>query len=380
MKKRMVGLLLVLLLTLALACPYAGAIDADRACEECSTLLIPCTQFASQDEAAAYYLTKTDHDAFGGVYYDTDGVLVVNVVGEQPNMTTYSCDEQSAALRYQEVPYSIGDLEEVKDFLTLHMDEYSIAVLDANEMVNQVEVGLEVYTEETMEQVTTLVKSEFPGMDCLHFEDYSDCSVLATVGREPSGKSPLIDLAALPPASNTTLVPGWEIKIGNGYYTLGPCDSSSIAYSAGHGFSGSVSVIAGIIPVTNPLGYEVGRAVSYFGGSYKDWSRITAGRNITFGYTTVLMSPVAGKPIKMIGTKSGSQTGSITGTNVSVKVNGTTLTGMCSGDYLCALGDSGAGIFDNTKTPVVYHYGVQSSAVFNSSGKWAGVSYFTPLA
>lgn len=88
----------------------------------------------------------------------------------------------------------------------------------------------------------------------------------------------------------------------------------------------------------------------------------------------------------MLGATSGETSGKITHTDISVAIAPyEPMTGMCAGDYECNLGDSGAGIFDCRAKDVLTvstnanTYGIQSSGEF-LNGKWAGVSYFTPIS
>lgn len=361
--------------------------DAVTDSKKFSPALDAFPQLSSQEDAVTYYLSQSEQDNFGGIYYDDDGILVVNTVGTTPRAALYSQKNQEIGVRYQTVTYSLCDLETVKDFLAEYMDEYSILALDANEVTNQVDVCLKSYTKDTIAQIENLVRHQYPDMDCLHFEDYSDYTISFTVGYETSvqtsSETNEDNAYSLPPTSETTIIPGTQIKIKNYFYTLGPATSSSIAYSAGHGFTGKQAVSAFVSP-TDPLGISVGTASPQFGGIAMDSSTITAGLRIKFGFITQLRTPIVGKSVKMLGSVSGAQTGKIKRTNqtITVEAMGDTpkaqLFGMCEADYRCAQGDSGAGIFD-AANPLAYHYGIQSSAVFDSNKNWVGPSYFTPL-
>lgn len=115
-----------------------------------------------------------DRADFGGLYYDEEGVLVVNVAGDISGL------EPRQGMRYQEVTYPLRKLEAVKDFLADYMYEYAILVLDANEVTNQVDVCLQVYTQEAMDQLQALVTERYPDMDCLQFEDWSGRTISFT--------------------------------------------------------------------------------------------------------------------------------------------------------------------------------------------------------
>ncbi len=76
--------------------------------------------------------------------------------------------------------YALEELEAVKDYLTDYMDAHAILALDANEVTGVVDVCLQTYTQENMDQLRALMEERWPGMDCLHFEDYSDKTILFT--------------------------------------------------------------------------------------------------------------------------------------------------------------------------------------------------------
>lgn len=200
---------LVLFLSVVLLCScITGTANATADHSKGPTSFVPYFQLSSQEDAVTYYLSQSDEDSFGGIYYDDDGILVVNTVGTLPGLALYSQNSQAIGVRYQEVTHSLRDLEAVKDFLTGYMDEYSIVVLDANEVTNQVDVSLESYTEENMKEIRSLVQSQFPDMDCLYFEDYSNYTISFTVGDKPSTKTSveLSETHALPPTTETMAV------------------------------------------------------------------------------------------------------------------------------------------------------------------------------
>ncbi len=144
----------------------------------------PATPTLSADPYAlqAYYLAWADREDYGGIYYDEDGVLVVNIAGDVSGLAP------EPGVRYQEVTYPLERLEAVKDFLADYMAEYSIMMLDADEVTNLVDIGLKSYTQENMDQIRALVHDHYPDIDtdCLHFEDYSDLTISFTAGQEPA--------------------------------------------------------------------------------------------------------------------------------------------------------------------------------------------------
>ena len=91
-----------------------------------------------------YFQDQVDNSSYGGIYYDENGVLVVNIVRANYDEfsavpTTFS---DGTSVEYRVVEYSLQELETVKDTLAGYMNQYRIAMLDANEMTNQVDVAL----------------------------------------------------------------------------------------------------------------------------------------------------------------------------------------------------------------------------------------------
>lgn len=177
----------------------------------------------------------------------------------------------------------------------------------------------------------------------------------------------------------TQYLTGGKILIGNYAYTLGPALSASKAYSAGHGFSGTVDV-------KDLMGTKIGSATSHLGSLSGDWSKITPYGGEFFP-VVAKATPIAGKQVYMLGATSGETVGKITRTGVSVQFPPyVTLTDMCEGNYECNPGDSGAGLFDSgakdvlTASSNAKTYGIQSSGKFNEKGEWIGPSYFTPIS
>ena len=179
--------------------------------------------------------------------------------------------------------------------------------------------------------------------------------------------------------STTQYLTGGKILIGNYAYTLGPALSASKAYSAGHGFSGTVDV-------KDLMGTKIGSATSHLGSLSGDWSKITPYGGEFFP-VVAKATPIAGKQVYMLGATSGETAGKITRTGVSVQFPPyVTLTDMCEGNYECNPGDSGAGLFDSgakdvlTASSNAKTYGIQSAGKFNEKGEWIGPSYFTPIS
>ena len=178
-------------------------------------------------------------DEFGGIYYDGD-ILVVNVVAP----TDFG--ERSSSMRridsgmdveYRTVRYSLQELEEVKNLLTPVMDDFGISILDANEITNQVDIFLKSCDAKAVEEIKAYVAEKHGPVEFLNFVDQGNKVLISTVADRDF--SPAFDSSnGLVPdeagTARTRYFSGAEIRIGNGFYTLGPALSSSKAYSAGH--------------------------------------------------------------------------------------------------------------------------------------------------
>lgn len=288
-------------------------------------------------------------------------------------------------VEYRTVTYSLSELERIKNFLTGYMSDYSIMMLDANEITNQVDISLKDYSDDNIESIKAAVLSHGGKTDYLNFIDDSNNVIRSTVGYETDNNASPFSLYGKVPvsftakASTTQYLTGGKILIGNYAYTLGPALSASKAYSAGHGFSGTVDV-------KDLMGTKIGSATSHLGSLSGDWSKITPYGGEFFP-VVAKATPIAGKQVYMLGATSGETVGKITRTGVSVQFPPyVTLTDMCEGNYECNPGDSGAGLFDSgakdvlTASSNAKTYGIQSSGKFNEKGEWIGPSYFTPIS
>lgn len=236
-----------------------------------------------------------------------------------------------------------------------------------------------------IESIKAAVLSHGGKTDYLNFIDDSNNVIRSTVGYETDNNASPFSLYGKVPvsftakASTTQYLTGGKILIGNYAYTLGPALSASKAYSAGHGFSGTVDV-------KDLMGTKIGSATSHLGSLSGDWSKITPYGGEFFP-VVAKATPIAGKQVYMLGATSGETAGKITRTGVSVQFPPyVTLTDMCEGNYECNPGDSGAGLFDSgakdvlTASSNAKTYGIQSAGKFNEKGEWIGPSYFTPIS
>ena len=342
----------------------------------------------TEDEFAEMLAAEMPSKEFGGLYYEGD-TLVVNVVAAQKSESLSSRFNEKAPgavnVEYRTVTYSLSELERIKNFLTEYMSDYSIMMLDANEITNQVDISLKDYSDDNIESIKAAVLSHGGKTDYLNFIDDSNNVIRSTVGYETDNNASPFSLYGKVPvsftakASTTQYLTGGKILIGNYAYTLGPALSASKAYSAGHGFSGTVDV-------KDLMGTKIGSATSHLGSLSGDWSKITPYGGEFFP-VVAKATPIAGKQVYMLGATSGETAGKITRTGVSVQFPPyVTLTDMCEGNYECNPGDSGAGLFDSgakdvlTASSNAKTYGIQSAGKFNEKGEWIGPSYFTPIS
>lgn len=77
-------------------------------------------------------------------------------------------------------PSTMAVQENIKDFLRHHMEEYSILVLDVNEVTGMVDICLGDYRPEIVAEIKQLVEANYSCSDCLNFEDYTGMVVLTT--------------------------------------------------------------------------------------------------------------------------------------------------------------------------------------------------------
>lgn len=172
--KRSVALWMGLVLLAACAVAAVALSPGKRQAAVPTSSTAPSTPAKATPVPAEEFLAWADRADFGGLYYDEDGVLVVNIAGDIDHL------EPRQGVRYEAVTYPLRELEAVKDFLAGYMDSYAILALDADEVTNQVEVCLRDYTQENMDQLQSLVAERYPSMDCLHFEDWSGRTISFT--------------------------------------------------------------------------------------------------------------------------------------------------------------------------------------------------------
>lgn len=369
MKKNNVKIALLLLVCIILCVSVAAAEK-----EKNGTLILK-----SQDEVIENIHLLFSEDEFGGVFLEGD-TLVINIVGNEGTVNVIETTDRisaNVAIEYRIVEHPLRDLENIKDYLTQYMTRYNISALDANEVTNQVDVYLINYSDSIIDKIKSLVKDQYSEDIIVNFIDKSGTEIRYTVADVASNDNP--DNLEQNGSVRVVTYSGAKITINGGGYTLGPALSSLRAITAGHGYTGTYSFYS--YGTSWP---SLGNVTSHYGGSTGDWGNAVPIGG-TVGPVVGRATPISGATVYMWGGYSGITSGTITSTNVTISALPpyAALTGMCAGNYFCAHGDSGAGLFTTSLSNYsssTSTYGVQSSATFNSStGAWVGPSYFTPI-
>ena len=365
-------------------------------------MLFPVIAFAAEsdnevdlNQIAASYMNDIPDTAFGGMYYNESGQLVVNIKEDSDlNLVV----PMSGDVVVNSVKYSLSELEEMKELLVPYMQEYHIVTLDADEVNNTIAIELNVDDERiykliedldgldtSIVEVTILPENRIIESTVKHCEEIE-------LGNIPEEFEDMYDSGNSERSATTTIYPGAKIYLealgGYSQLTAGPRYNSSKFYSAGHAvYMGKTTVysLGSVVPKV------IGTMTSYTFGSNGDRSLITVSgttslpsSNALYGTTgryTISPDGIVGTSVEMWGSESGITSGKITGTNIAVNVSGTTVNGLSRASYTCQKGDSGAAIFSaGVSTDSAGRcYGVQSAGDDLSNGVYR-VSYFCPLA
>lgn len=326
-------------------------------------------------------------DTFGGIYVNSDGQIVVNIVGDQyPSDTFAKGGRAGTDIIYNSVDISLSKLEEVHNILIPYMNQFSIIQLDANEVTNKLDIVVSTYDDDLLTFLENHIDLEHINISVLP-DGYE-----IVIG---SNQEETVQDTRLPYTETRSvgsrIYPGARIRVGEGnaVCTVGPRLNSTQFYTCGHvlkDFGGaSQNVYMQNYATVIPTWERIGSIGSYNLGSRGDSAIVTllygqlpssntlVGECGTYSYAT----PIVGTAVQMMGSYSGVTGGTILSTNVTISVEGVTLSNLAESSHPCVLGDSGAGIFSyNALTePVSYCYGIQSCAIFTSSGAWV-TSYF----
>lgn len=172
--KKYLSLILALGICMSMCVFPAAAISANEAENEVLT----------EDEFTELLTAEMSSNEFGGLYYEGD-TLVVNVIASQKATSLRPQLAQKAPedidVEYRTVTYSLSELERIKNFLTGYMSDYSIMMLDANEITNQVDISLKDYSDDNIESIKAAVLSHGGKTDYLNFIDDSNNVIRSTV-------------------------------------------------------------------------------------------------------------------------------------------------------------------------------------------------------
>ncbi len=368
-------------------------------------MLLPMTVFAAEagtdvdlNQLAASYMEEIPEAAFGGMYYNESGQLVVNV---KENSAVDIAVPFSGDVVVETVQYSLAELEAMKDCFEPYMQEYHIATLDADEVNNT--VVIEVTQEDG--GIYTLIES-LDGVDAaiVEVEVLPEGQVIEStvkycdeieLGEIPEEFADLYENAGR--AAAVTIYPGMKIYFeqasGYGQLTSGPRYSSTTFCSAGHGiYMGKTTAYCATVTGGVTSYSSIGTANSYTFGSSGDRSFIRVSGTTSLpssnsflgktGKYTISPNGITGTSVEMWGSNSGITSGKITATNKTVTVDGTSVGGLSEASYTCQGGDSGGGIFSSgvSTDSSGYCYGVQSAGTSKNSAGVYQISYFSPIS
>jgi len=365
-------------------------------------MLLPLTVFAAEAETevdlnqlAVSYMEEIPETAFGGMYYNEAGQLVVNIKEDSAVSIAVPLSDDVVV---KTVQYSLAELEAMKDCFEPYMQEYHIVTLDADEVNNTVAIEVTQDDEsiyaliESLEDIdpsivtVTVLSSDFvienTVVHCDEIEIGEVPDEFAGMYEENSERAV---------GSSVTIYPGMKIyvKKSTGYneLTAGPRYNSTTFCTAGHGV-GDI----GRPTVYSATYTEIGTVSSYTFGSSGDHCFVGVGgsgvlpsSNTLYAQTgryTISPSGLVGNSVEMWGGNSGITSGKITATNLTANVSGTTVKGLSSASYTCQGGDSGAAVFSAgvATDSAGLCYGIQSAGSNKGSNGVYQTSYFSPLA
>ncbi|MBQ2881436.1 MAG: hypothetical protein IJE40_04145 [Clostridia bacterium] len=115
------------------------------------------------NDVAAVVYNEIPVKSFGGMYIDNSGNLVVNVVDTDviPRANKASMNRSMGKINiiYKTVEKSLQELTAVQQALIPYMIEYGIAILDANDVTNLVDITLNYDHPKSIEELEALVET-----------------------------------------------------------------------------------------------------------------------------------------------------------------------------------------------------------------------------
>lgn len=350
----------------------------------CISLCIPASadegkaaSMSTNEAIISEFLSNTNSDNFGGIFYDDDKNLVCCVKEGSDFSTLASPMTTEANVIFRTVKYSLSELESYKDLLTPYMKEYGIIYLDADETTNKVKIKTTKITEELKAHVSSIVDLA----DCELVEVSESAKFTSTLKMVDSDYIEDIAPSAESRAS-TIIYPGTKILIGSSssyaVCSAGPRISSSKFYTCGHFKTEFLSSTQNVYLNSTTLSANlIGKTGSVVFGSSGDYSTVTLSGNATLpssnktvtGKTYTYGSVYVGDAVEMHGTMSGISYGEVTATNINAEFeDGTIVKNMYEADYTCKSGDSGGGVFTTTSNSSCICPGVQSGGGDEKNG------------
>lgn len=315
-------------------------------------------------EAAERFINSIPENAFGGMYYDKDGNLIVNVTeGYEIEQNAISVHGIGSLFLVRKVKYSQAELEAMKELISPYMLTCNIAILYTSEEENTVEVVLYEENELFYKLLQNLsgIDTEVVNVTICNGE-YSDL-----IAEEPPDQIPeefqamynSVSLLSMN-VSTTTIFPGMVLRFDNETTmlgTAGPRKDSYSFYSAAH-CSDSDSypdVYLRDMPATGPFKNNIGIVTDRYYANDGDWCTIAVQNmgalppeNMLFGSAgryTITDNCESGAEVEAWCGFSGILTGSIIDADAIVSTGTVVLYDMILTDIVSQSGDSGAALF-----------------------------------
>ena len=323
------------------------------------------TTFASKiysiDDTLLSIQNKYDDDSYGGCYIEDD-ILHINLT--KPTLQdTLFCINKKAVI--ESVNYSSKELKIIQQKIATLLKEVQCATIEINDFNNNIIVSLQKKDEHYIKAI----KRMYHDTDLIQFNTLENQIVFS-------------DQSSITPMASSSLYVYAGARIND--VSVGFCTSSSGFYTCGHGLSiGSRiylnnSTLIGTVTRRQLSGKTDAAYVEITNSNYVSIQKWITGET----YTAGLMynrSYVPGRPVTMVGSTSGKETGTIVSSSVTVTStppeggNSVTLTDMVKANYSCKPGDSGGGVFDLNKTAL----GIHSMGYFpNGTSYPSTYSYF----
>lgn len=363
MKRRTKGKFVVLLtaLLVILCCNSAFASPSSQAAVSTEYQ----TNSPASIELYQHLLGIIDKSQYGGMFLDSNGKLNIFAKDDMSSNSIKSLVvDQSIAntqVVYHIAKYSYQQLENVCNVLKGSMQELGIDSFYIDEKNNSVVVDIVGLTDEKRQAVLNIITSD---KECIKFTKFSSptkatTNILCGEGIVDSTKSLAYSLCcgAKWVKSGTTYYGYLTCGHNNAVNDIWTYSGSRLGTEAKRQFSGSVD--AALITRSSPPFVQYGSSYSFAsnGGSYTS----PASTYVSGGAYPV------GTSVTMFGATTGSSTGTISTTTLTVTYAGVTMTNMCQASYSTQGGDSGGPIKVAIGTSLVYTHvaGIQNAVNTN---------------